>query len=68
MANGTQTTEVKPLLVCASCGVAPAPADQAAARLSWSKSVDHGRTTWTCERCSRDNIRSIESKLDSTWW
>jgi hypothetical protein len=66
MATRTQTTEAKSLLVCASCGAAPA--DQAGARLTWSKSVDRGRTDWMCDRCSRDNIRSIEGKLDSDWW
>jgi hypothetical protein len=42
--------------------------EQAAARLTWSRGTDGGRTTWTCERCSRDNLRSIESKLDPDWW
>ena len=68
MASRTETAEVKPQLVCASCGTTPAPEDEAMARLSWSKSVEGSRTQWTCDRCSRDNIRSIESKLDGDWW
>jgi hypothetical protein len=24
--------------------------------------------TWLCDRCTRDNLRSIESKLDEAWW
>ncbi|ADU49055.1 hypothetical protein [Intrasporangium calvum] len=62
------TGELTPLLTCSSCGTTPAPPDQARARLTWSRSVERGRTLWACERCSRDNIRSIESKLDPDWW
>ena len=62
------TGELTPLLTCSSCGTTPAPPDQARARLTWSRSVEQGRTLWACERCSRDNLRSIESKLDPDWW
>ncbi len=24
--------------------------------------------TWLCDRCTRDNLRSIEGKLDEAWW
>jgi len=27
-----------------------------------------GTTQWICERCTRDNVRSIEGKLDEAWW
>ncbi|GAA6524497.1 hypothetical protein [Intrasporangium sp. DVR] len=64
----SDTGEMAPLLICSSCGATPGPDEQAAARLTWSRSVEHGRTLWTCERCSRDNLRSIESKLDPVWW
>jgi hypothetical protein len=40
--------------------------------LTWTRSVEQtGATTTTrllCDRCSREHLRSIESKLDSTWW
>ncbi|KRF48496.1 hypothetical protein ASH01_02020 [Terrabacter sp. Soil811] len=55
-------------LVCSGCGTTPRPEDRSAARLTWSRGADAGRTTWTCERCSRENLRSIESKLDPVWW
>jgi len=61
------TTQTTPMLVCSSCGKAAAGDDQAA-RLTWSRSVERGRTTWTCQRCSRDHLRSIETKLDPEWW
>jgi hypothetical protein len=55
-------------LVCGSCGrVASGPA-RAAALLSWGRGTERGRTTWTCEACSREHLRSIESKLDPAWW
>lgn len=62
------TSEIVPVLVCSSCGTTPPTDEQAMARLTWSRGTERGRTTWTCERCSRDNLRSIESKLDPDWW
>ncbi len=62
------TSELVPVLVCSSCGTIPAPDDQPTARLTWSLSSEGDRTMWTCERCSRENLRSIESKLDPAWW
>ncbi len=36
--------------------------------LTWSTAVE-GERRWTyCDRCSRENLRSIESKLDPEWW
>jgi len=23
---------------------------------------------WLCERCTRENLRAIEAKLDEAWW
>jgi hypothetical protein len=36
--------------------------------LGWSTSVERGRTVYHCERCSRENVRAMESKLDPEWW
>ncbi|KRE61400.1 hypothetical protein ASG78_12845 [Nostocoides sp. Soil756] len=56
-----------PAPVCATCGASPAP-DEAAARLTWSRGTENGREVWACAACSRRHLRSIEGKLDSTWW
>lgn len=59
-----------PVPVCSTCGASP-PADPdalALARLTWSRGVDNGRDVWTCADCSRRHLRSIEGKLDPTWW
>lgn len=55
-------------LVCTSCGAIPPPDQEPAARLTWSRGTDAGLTSWTCDRCSRANLRSIEGKLDPAWW
>ena len=56
-------------IVCATCGSAPDGEDAVAlARITWARGVENGRDTWTCETCSRRFLRSIEGKLDSTWW
>ena len=52
--------------VCNTCG--RAHGGDSDARLSWVLGVENGRKVWTCDRCSRDNLRSIEGKLDSAWW
>jgi hypothetical protein len=36
--------------------------------LTWVTSVENGRTRVYCDRCARDHLRSIESKLHSEWW
>ncbi|WP_188113261.1 hypothetical protein [Nocardioides humilatus] len=38
------------------------------APLTWSTSVERGRTRRFCEDCSRQHLRSMESKLDTEWW
>jgi len=55
-------------LVCATCGRVPAPDEVPTARLSWARSIENGRAVWTCDRCTREHLRSIEGKLDSAWW
>ena len=51
---------------CATCGVVSS--DPALARLTWTRGTENGREVWTCDRCSREHLRSIEGKLDSAWW
>lgn len=52
--------------VCMRCG--RVPDDESVARLTWALGVENGRHVWTCDLCSRENLRSIEGKLDSPWW
>ncbi|MEU6079449.1 hypothetical protein [Streptomyces sp. NPDC047108] len=52
-------------VVCARCGdVAPEPTPP----VTWTCSVENGSRVYFCEHCARDNIRSIEGRLDSSWW
>jgi hypothetical protein len=55
----------RPAVVCATCGARP---DDERALLSWSRGVERGRAVWTCPRCARENLRSIEAKLDQGFW
>jgi DNA-directed RNA polymerase subunit RPC12/RpoP len=56
-------------LVCSTCGrLLDADEEIARARLTWTRGLENGRPVWTCDRCSRDHLRSIEGKLDSSWW
>jgi hypothetical protein len=50
---------------CDFCGAVD-PADQPP--LTWTTAVENGRTRYFCAACSRENLRAIESKLDSEWW
>jgi hypothetical protein len=53
-------------VVCATCGTVAE--DESLARLTWARGTENGREVWTCDRCSRQHLRSIEGKLDSAWW
>jgi hypothetical protein len=50
---------------CALCGQRAETED---VPLTWVTSVENGRRLVYCDRCARENVRSIESKLDSAWW
>jgi len=36
--------------------------------VTWSLQVSARGTIWLCERCTRDNVHSIEGRLDEAWW
>jgi hypothetical protein len=36
--------------------------------LTWTTSVENGRSRLYCDTCSREHLRAIEGKLDSEWW
>ena len=48
---------------CGLCGVTePEPP------LTWTTSVEDGRTRYYCDRCSRENLRAMEGRLDADWF
>jgi len=54
------------LTVCATCG--RIPEDESAARLTWTWAFGVEKGRQGLDLCSRENLRSIEGKLDSAWW
>jgi hypothetical protein len=52
------------VVTCAWCGATagdgPPP--------TWTLQSSARGDEWLCERCTRDNLRAIEGRLDSTWW
>lgn len=50
---------------CALCGQQAASED---VPLTWMTSVEDGRKRLYCDRCARENVRSIEGKLDPVYW
>ena len=36
--------------------------------LTWSTSVENGRSRTYCDSCSREHLRAMEGKLDSEYW
>ncbi|WP_198664078.1 hypothetical protein [Jiangella endophytica] len=56
-------SRVSEAVTCARCGTT---ADELP--LTWVSSVERGRTLYYCDRCARDNLRSIEARLDDVWW
>ncbi|MFG2353868.1 hypothetical protein [Streptomyces sp. NPDC048521] len=61
--QGGSTPEQGPV-VCARC-CTPADGPQP---VTWICSVENGIRRYFCERCSRQNLRAIEGRLDSSWW
>ena len=57
---GTGGTSVS----CSLCGISVArdtdELDAGDRSASWSR--------WVCDRCAREHVRAIESKLDREWW
>lgn len=58
-----QTATDRTTTPCAHCGQV---ADELP--LTWACSVEGGSRRYFCDRCARDNLRSIESRLDSALW
>ncbi len=54
---------MSPTVTCGLCG---AQADELP--LTWSTSEGPRGRQVLCERCTRENLRSIEGKLDEAWW
>jgi hypothetical protein len=50
-------------VTCVRCGATADPPPP-----TWSMSTGARGVEWICEACTRENVRSIESKLDSEWW
>jgi hypothetical protein len=50
---------------CALCGLEAEGEDLP---LTWVTSVENGQRLVYCDRCAREHVRSIESKLDNAWW
>lgn len=53
------------MLTCDFCG---RRAEEGAATLTWTFAVENERRKAFCDSCSRENLRSMEGKLDSEFW
>ena len=54
-------------VTCVVCG-AVVDADADAIPLGWSMSTSERGKVLTCPKCVREHVRSIEAKLDESWW
>jgi hypothetical protein len=48
---------------CTLCG-----ATAAELPLTWTMSVERGEPRFYCDRCSRENVRAMEGRLDADWF
>jgi uncharacterized protein YeaO (DUF488 family) len=55
-------------VTCGGCGrVETRPGETAPA--TWTATrAGGGATSWLCERCTRENLRALEARLDPAWW
>ncbi|WP_107400570.1 hypothetical protein [Streptomyces africanus] len=66
--GGDDSSAAEPLpLVCDRCGTSAGTLADGPP-LTWTHSVENGVRRYFCETCSRENLRSIEGRLDSDWW
>ena len=55
-------------VIRATCSLCGQQAESDEVPLTWGTSVENGRKLLYCDRCSRENVRNIEGKLDSVYW
>jgi hypothetical protein len=53
------------MITCSWCG---STSEAELPPLTWASSVEAGVVRYYCERCARENARSIESRLDTEYW
>ena len=58
--GGAESARIITCAACATPGEGPPP--------TWSAQTGARGTSWLCERCTRENLRSIEGRLDEAWW
>jgi DNA-directed RNA polymerase subunit RPC12/RpoP len=51
------------MIACSRCGrtVDEPP-------LTWTSERTERGQQWLCDKCTRQNVRSIEGRLDEQWW
>jgi hypothetical protein len=57
---------VRPVKACSRCGTVAEHDDELPP--GWSFETSERGILWTCQTCTRDNVRSIEAKLPEEWW
>jgi hypothetical protein len=53
------------MAVCDHCGTASETPEPP---VTWSLSLERGQVKRFCERCTRENLRAMEGKLDQHHW
>lgn len=53
------------MITCSWCG---ATREGDTPPLTWASSVESGTVRYYCDRCSRENARNIECRLDVSYW
>jgi hypothetical protein len=56
-------SEDEPAVACSWCG-----ATAASAPVTWTVQTGPRGLEYLCDRCTRDNVRKIESSLPTEWW
>ncbi len=51
------------MVTCSVCGTT-----EDEPPVTWTNQVSERGRQWLCESCTRQNLRSIEGRLDEAWW
>ncbi len=55
-------------VTCVLCGTVAETEAPDEIPLGWSLSTSPRGRVLTCPKCVREHVRSIEAKLDESWW
>jgi hypothetical protein len=69
LADGCHARDMATDPICARCGAStPGASPDGGLPEGWSLATSERGVSYLCAACTRENVRSIEARLDEDWW